>query len=89
MKIHVSHATAEHLDRDVYDVEERGTMDIKGKGNMKTYWILGKKIQPPIELLPEYVEAAVVGRPTSLEHQTSQEKNKIKHGNGSQNRLKI
>ena len=29
MKIHISFATAEHLDRAVYDIEERGSIDVK------------------------------------------------------------
>ncbi|OQV13826.1 Soluble guanylate cyclase 88E [Hypsibius exemplaris] len=43
MKIHVSQQTAENLDRSVYVIEKRGPMEIKGKGTMMTYWILGKK----------------------------------------------
>ncbi|XP_055335407.1 soluble guanylate cyclase 88E-like [Paramacrobiotus metropolitanus] len=42
MKIHASEATAENLDSNIYQIIERGTIDVKGKGSMKTYWILGK-----------------------------------------------
>ena len=41
-KIHVSAATYVEL-VDKYDFEERGVIDVKGKGKMKTYWLVGKK----------------------------------------------
>ncbi|GAU97739.1 hypothetical protein RvY_08983-2 [Ramazzottius varieornatus] len=44
MKIHISFATAEHLDHEVYDIEERGSVEVKGKGTMKTYWVNGKRL---------------------------------------------
>ncbi len=41
-KIQVTAATYERL-RDKYLFEERGTIAVRGKGEMSTYWLLGKK----------------------------------------------
>lgn len=38
MKIHISETT-KHFLPEAYKVEERGEIDVKGKGNMKTYWL--------------------------------------------------
>ncbi|XP_066597958.1 soluble guanylate cyclase 88E isoform X2 [Prorops nasuta] len=38
MQIHISHSTRELLSLS-YKVKERGEIDIKGKGTMKTYWL--------------------------------------------------
>lgn len=38
MKIHISETTKKFLPS-TYEVEERGEIDVKGKGNMKTYWL--------------------------------------------------
>ncbi|XP_032935201.1 guanylate cyclase soluble subunit beta-2-like [Catharus ustulatus] len=43
-KIHISSATYEALlTDDAYEIELRGEIEIKGKGKMKTYWLLGNK----------------------------------------------
>ncbi|XP_013792033.2 guanylate cyclase 32E-like, partial [Limulus polyphemus] len=43
LKIHVSEATKTILDKiDGYICEERGLIKVKGKGEMRTYWLLGK-----------------------------------------------
>ncbi|KAK3697509.1 hypothetical protein QZH41_011276 [Actinostola sp. cb2023] len=40
--IHISEITQEHLaTANNYKLKRRGSMDIKGKGGMKTYWLLG------------------------------------------------
>ncbi|NET37035.1 MAG: response regulator [Cyanothece sp. SIO1E1] len=41
-RIQVTEATYKLL-RDQYDLERRGEIDIRGKGGMTTYWLLGKK----------------------------------------------
>ncbi|XP_074040194.1 retinal guanylyl cyclase 2 isoform X2 [Leptinotarsa decemlineata] len=42
-RIHMSEATKNHLERaGGYQIEYRGPTDIKGKGTMDTYWLLGK-----------------------------------------------
>jgi class 3 adenylate cyclase len=38
-RIHVSPAVHERL-RDRYEFEERGTLDVKGKGAMPTYFLI-------------------------------------------------
>jgi len=44
MKIHISSTTKEALDNlGGYIVEHRGSMEIKGKGSMETYWLTGKE----------------------------------------------
>lgn len=42
-KIQVSNATYELL-KDKYSLEPRGAIEVKGKGKLKTYWLIGKKI---------------------------------------------
>ena len=41
-RIQVSEETYEHL-QDKYDLEKRGKIHIKGRGEMVSYWLLGKK----------------------------------------------
>ncbi|XP_055900175.1 soluble guanylate cyclase 88E-like isoform X1 [Biomphalaria glabrata] len=43
MKIHISETTRRELESYPYVVENRGSIDVKGKGQMKTYWLLGKR----------------------------------------------
>ena len=43
MKIHISEATKELLSPNHYNIAERGRIEVKGKGTMKTYFVLNKK----------------------------------------------
>ncbi|XP_062845261.1 atrial natriuretic peptide receptor 2 [Trichomycterus rosablanca] len=44
LRIHVSSATKEVLDEFGYfDLQLRGDIEIKGKGTMRTYWLMGEK----------------------------------------------
>ncbi len=55
-RIHISEATKKKLDEvNAYSIEYRGMTELKGKGLMPTYWLLGKKgfdkelpVPPPI-----------------------------------------
>lgn len=42
MKMHISQSTKELLHENSYKIVERGKIDIKGKGEMKTYFVLSK-----------------------------------------------
>lgn len=43
-RIHMSETTCDRLEQTGgYIIEPRGPIEIKGKGRMKTYWLLGKK----------------------------------------------
>ncbi|KAF8771590.1 soluble guanylate cyclase 89Db-like [Argiope bruennichi] len=42
-KIHISESCQKHLQKDEFVTEPRGSMKIKGKGQMNTYWLLGQK----------------------------------------------
>ena len=42
--IHVTAATYERL-KDKYKLESRGAIAVKGKGEMTTYWLLGRKLE--------------------------------------------
>lgn len=45
LKIHVSEATRTVLDDfNCFQLELRGDVEMKGKGRMKTYWLLGESI---------------------------------------------
>ncbi|XP_055945190.1 soluble guanylate cyclase 88E-like [Argiope bruennichi] len=46
LKIHISEETAQRLSPDQWDISERGTITVKGKGHMKTYWLNGYKGTP-------------------------------------------
>nr|BAA75197.1 membrane guanylyl cyclase [Brissus agassizii] len=67
LKIHVSPWCKEILDKlGGYDLQERGLVAMKGKGEILTYWLVGQdpsykitKIKPPPQKLsPEVMEAA-------------------------------
>ncbi|XP_049522773.1 LOW QUALITY PROTEIN: soluble guanylate cyclase 88E-like [Dermacentor silvarum] len=45
LRVHISQKTKELLDESKWLIQERGTVDVKGKGSMKTYWLQGKKGQ--------------------------------------------
>ncbi|HMO85330.1 MAG TPA: adenylate/guanylate cyclase domain-containing protein, partial [Lacipirellulaceae bacterium] len=45
-RIHMSEQAAALLDGE-FIVEERGMVDLKGKGPMKTYWLLGRREEAP------------------------------------------
>ncbi|XP_018579643.1 soluble guanylate cyclase 88E [Anoplophora glabripennis] len=47
MKIHISQSTKELLPPP-YRVKERGEIQIKGKGTMKTYWLQAKECRAPV-----------------------------------------
>ncbi|XP_021924230.1 retinal guanylyl cyclase 1 isoform X2 [Zootermopsis nevadensis] len=68
-RIHLSQATKEQLDQvGGFQLEYRGETDIKGKGKMHTYWLLGKAgfdkqlpTPPPIELDERLIELSRAG----------------------------
>ncbi|XP_076339771.1 soluble guanylate cyclase 88E-like [Tachypleus tridentatus] len=43
LKIHISERTKDLLNANEWNLSERGTILIKGKGEMKTYWLHGRK----------------------------------------------
>ncbi|XP_060530622.1 soluble guanylate cyclase 88E [Cylas formicarius] len=57
MKIHISQYTKECLPSS-YRVQERGEIQIKGKGTMKTYWLLGRDCRTPVPRLARDVKCA-------------------------------
>ncbi|XP_032532207.1 atrial natriuretic peptide receptor 2 [Chiroxiphia lanceolata] len=49
LKIHVSSTTKEVLDEfGCFDLELRGDVEMKGKGKMRTYWLLGERTDPKV-----------------------------------------
>uniref|UniRef100_A0A668AS63 Guanylate cyclase n=1 Tax=Myripristis murdjan TaxID=586833 RepID=A0A668AS63_9TELE len=57
LKIHVSQSTADILTQSgLFVMEERGEIEIKGKGSQKTYWLLSKDgFNPPVASSPPAV----------------------------------
>ncbi|XP_055636828.1 soluble guanylate cyclase 88E isoform X1 [Toxorhynchites rutilus septentrionalis] len=49
MKIHISQSTKNFLPSN-YHVSERGEIDVKGKGTMKTYWLDYRENRPPLQM---------------------------------------
>ncbi|XP_055701326.1 soluble guanylate cyclase 88E [Phlebotomus papatasi] len=47
MKIHISESTKAFLGPN-YKISERGELDVKGKGNMKTYWLEEREHRKPL-----------------------------------------
>ncbi|XP_071956081.1 soluble guanylate cyclase 88E-like isoform X2 [Antedon mediterranea] len=45
--VHISEATKESLSNCPYVIEERGSIEVKGKGSMKTYWLKGRRDDAP------------------------------------------
>ncbi|XP_055602973.1 soluble guanylate cyclase 88E [Uranotaenia lowii] len=55
MKIHISQTTRHFLPSN-YHVSERGEIEVKGKGAMKTYWLEHKEDREPLQLASEVVK---------------------------------
>ena len=51
-QIQLAEATYGHL-RTRYTIQARGIVKIKGKGQMQTYWLLGKKTNAAKRIRPE------------------------------------
>ena len=47
MKVQISEITQRLLDHNEWDIRERGTIRLKGKGMMKTYWLNSRKVKSP------------------------------------------
>ncbi|XP_023220643.1 soluble guanylate cyclase 88E-like [Centruroides sculpturatus] len=43
LKVHISEKTRDLLIESNWDISERGTITVKGKGEMKTYWLHGRR----------------------------------------------
>ena len=56
MKIHVSESTKSLLKSTKYSMTERGKMQIKGKGEMKTYFVLARLDERGQEIKAKYEE---------------------------------
>lgn len=49
LKIHISHSTKEVLDVfGTFEIETRGVVKMKGKGDMLTFWLTGEKENDPL-----------------------------------------
>ena len=66
MKIHISEETRILLPENNYSIVERGKIEVKGKGTMKTYFVLNKKkengeavICPFMSLIGEYEKTSL------------------------------
>ncbi|GBP27757.1 Soluble guanylate cyclase 88E [Eumeta japonica] len=85
MRIHISQTTQELLSP-TYMVTERGEIQVKGKGSMKTYWLEGRECRPPLnkvispQLQPgtelEWERAADVRDSIAEQHSAHQMSNK-------------
>ena len=58
-RVQISEQTAALLDNE-FIIEERGTIDVKGKGSMKTYWLFEhRREQVPASNESEIPQASV------------------------------
>ncbi|KAG7227726.1 hypothetical protein INR49_029491 [Caranx melampygus] len=79
LKIHISQCTADILvQAGSFELEERGEIEMKGKGCHKTYWLLSKKLfnppliahsSPPTDSLKLQTEKPGVARPADRKAQ--------------------
>ncbi|KAM9561811.1 guanylate cyclase 2G [Salvelinus alpinus] len=83
LKIHISQSTAEILTQiGSFELEERGDIEIKGKGCQKTFWLLGKEgFNPP---LPVHTSppASCLKPPTEVKPATSKDQESKARGRG-------
>lgn len=64
MKVHISQSTKDLLGPK-YKVVERGEIDVKGKGCMKTYWLEERKGRAQLEPIPIINNREIIGPITS------------------------
>ncbi|XP_076348426.1 soluble guanylate cyclase 88E-like [Tachypleus tridentatus] len=61
LKIHISEKTKERLNEMEWEFSERGTIPVKGKGEMKTYWLHRRRgVNRPITDQPKVSHSALV-----------------------------
>lgn len=60
MKVHISQSTKDLLGPK-YKVMERGEIDVKGKGCMKTYWLEERKGRTQLEPIPVVNKREIIG----------------------------
>ena len=61
LKIHLSGATAKLLQSyESFQLEERGELEVKGKGRMTTFWLLGES-EAPVREAGDSLEQAEPG----------------------------
>uniref|UniRef100_A0A182PKI3 guanylate cyclase n=1 Tax=Anopheles epiroticus TaxID=199890 RepID=A0A182PKI3_9DIPT len=70
MRIHISEST-KHLLSSNYRVSERGEIDVKGKGTMKTYWLDYRENRPPLQLLDEDIKTPAIEYDPSKDRRVS------------------
>ncbi|EDV93802.1 GH19530 [Drosophila grimshawi] len=78
-RIHMSQETRDRLEaRGGYSIEPRGLIDIKGKGMMNTFWLLGKKgfdkplpVPPPIGLDESLIRNSITLKAQANKSRTS------------------
>ncbi|XP_016950698.1 uncharacterized protein LOC108024967 isoform X2 [Drosophila biarmipes] len=78
-RIHMSQETRDRLEnRGGYAIEPRGLIDIKGKGMMNTFWLLGKKgfdkplpVPPPIGLDESLIRNSITLKAQANKSRTS------------------
>ncbi|RZF37758.1 hypothetical protein LSTR_LSTR011978 [Laodelphax striatellus] len=86
-RIHLSEATFRHLTiaDHGFQLEYRGLTEIKGKGRMPTYWLLGKDgFSKPLPRLDETtpLSQTTLARPPRLSHQLSLDPRLLENGGG-------
>ena len=58
MKIHISQTTRKYLPA-IYKVTERGDIDVKGKGSMKSYWLEYRENRSPLPQMANDIDAEI------------------------------
>lgn len=66
MKVHISQSTKELLGPN-YRLTERGEIDVKGKGTMKTYWLEERENRPKLtHITPAFVQSKMTVVPIAV-----------------------
>jgi hypothetical protein len=87
MKIHISETTKSHLPNKNYKIVERGKIEVKGKGDMKTYFVLCKIDDDGRSIKCPFMEAYEEGKKAQQQFLNPNSTNNALHSNHLANNM--